>query len=246
MQALVRYWAVVVGILSFTIPFAGGQSQEMQEKIAAIKQASARNKQSLARYTWQERQTISVKGEVKKQVVYQVQMSADGKPQKTQLSESPQPSSSSDSSDSSSSMGRRRGRVKEKVVEKKKAEFKEYGQQVGTLAHSYAQHDPERLQAAVQAGNLTVTPAGPDGTMQMTMRNYVKPDDSVTILVNPATHSPQTIDVNSYLEDVSDKVTMSIRFGQLPDGTNYPARIQVKGESKKLDIVIENSHYFRN
>ena len=91
--------------------------------MAAIKQASAQNKQALAQYTWQEQDTISIKGEVKKHESYQVRVGPDGKSQKMPLT-SPQPAQSSES------VGRH-GRLKEKVIEHKKEEFKDYADNIG-------------------------------------------------------------------------------------------------------------------
>jgi len=48
------------------------QNPQLQEKIGQIKQGMASNKQLLAQYTWQEQQTVSLKGEVKKQQTFQV------------------------------------------------------------------------------------------------------------------------------------------------------------------------------
>ena len=56
--------------LAFCLPEAAAQNPQMEQKVAEIKQASAANKQALARYTWQEQQAISLKGEVKKTVSY--------------------------------------------------------------------------------------------------------------------------------------------------------------------------------
>src|SRR5271155_5491397 len=92
------------------------QSPEVQQKLAEIKTAMAANKQALAHYTWQEQQTTSIKGDVKKQQVFQVSVGPDGQ-QKTQIggSQAPPPSG---------------GRLKQHVVEKKTAEFQDYGQQI--------------------------------------------------------------------------------------------------------------------
>src|SRR5450755_745140 len=46
---------------------ANAQSPELQQRVAEIKEASARNKQALASYSWVETVTISLKGEQKKQ-----------------------------------------------------------------------------------------------------------------------------------------------------------------------------------
>src|ERR1700710_2494959 len=74
--------------LAFALPAAVAQNQQMEQKVAEIKQASAANKQALARYTWQEQQMISLKGEVKKTVSYQVSVGLDGQQQKIELGSS--------------------------------------------------------------------------------------------------------------------------------------------------------------
>ncbi len=50
------------------------QNPELQQKVGQIKEASAANKAALAHYTWQEQQTTSIKGDVKKQQIYQVRV----------------------------------------------------------------------------------------------------------------------------------------------------------------------------
>src|SRR6516225_4895519 len=123
--------AAAVGVSLTTLP-AVCQNPEVQQRLAEIKEASAQNKQALATYTWQEQDTISLKGEVKKQESFQVQTGPDGKPQKTPLNAAPAaaPPPQADS-------GRRGGRVKEHIVENKKEEYKEYAQKIAALAHSY-------------------------------------------------------------------------------------------------------------
>jgi hypothetical protein len=58
---------------------------ELQKRVAEIKQYLALNKVVLAQYRWQESQTVSVKGEGKKEELFQVQIGPDGQPQKTNL-----------------------------------------------------------------------------------------------------------------------------------------------------------------
>src|ERR1700747_3473462 len=94
------------------------QNQEMQQKIAEVKEAMAQNKQALAQYTWVEQDTISLKGEQKKQEHFQVRLGPDGKPQKTSMDPPAQPAPPP-------STGGRGGRLKEHVVEKKKEEYKD-------------------------------------------------------------------------------------------------------------------------
>src|SRR5215831_8713249 len=111
-------------VVFFSAALTVAQSSQMEEKLMAIKQSMAMNKQKLAQYTWQETETISIKGEVKDTKTYQVQM-INGQQQKTLVN------------DQKASSGGRQGRLKEHVVEKKTEEYQDYGQQIGALAKQY-------------------------------------------------------------------------------------------------------------
>jgi hypothetical protein len=207
------------------------QSSGVQQKLAEIKTAMAANKQALAHYTWQEQQTTSIKGDVKKQQVFQVSVGPDGQQQKTQIggSQAPPPPSG--------------GRLKQHIVEKKTAEFKDYGEQIADLAKQYAQPDPERLQAAYQAGNVSLQSGGGEGVITLVIKNYIKQGDSVTLMFNRQTKGIQSLKVASYLSDPSDVVTIAAEFAKLPDGTNHVSGTQINGVSKQLTVVTQNSNY---
>src|ERR1039458_6463201 len=160
-MALALTVAISAGVLAITP--AAAQSQQMEQKLMAIKDAQAANKQKLAQYTWQETETISIKGNVKDTKVYQVQM-VNGQPQKNLLN------------DQKAQSGGREGRVKERIIDKETQEYEQYGQQIGALAKQYTTPDPERLMQAKQAGNISLQPGG--GTVSMVIKNYVKPGDS--------------------------------------------------------------------
>ncbi len=206
------------------------QNPELQQRIAEIKQASAANKQALSHYTWQESQTTSIKGEVKKQQLFQVSVGPDGKQQKTEIggSQAPPPPSG--------------GRLKQHIVEKKKAEFKDYGSQIGDLAKQYTQPDPARLQQAFQQGNVSLQPGG-EGEVTLVIKNYIKPNDSVTLVFNRQQKAIQSVKVATYLDDPQDAVTISAQFAKLPDGTNHVTSTQMNGVSKQLTVVTQNSNY---
>src|SRR5271166_5437900 len=216
-------------IITLTGVMAMAQGQQMADKLMAIKQAQETNKQKLAQYTWQETETISIKGNVKDTKVYQVQMGPNGQPQKTLVN------------DQKAQSGGRQGRVKEHVVEKKTEEYQEYGQQIGALAKQYTTPNPEALMQAKQAGNISIQPGG--GTVSLVIKNYIKQGDSMTMTVSEQTHSPVSVQVNSYLSDPKDAVTIAAQFGQLPDGTNHVTTTNINGVSKQLGINEQNSNY---
>ena len=75
-----------LSILAFPAnPRALPQNPQLQERVTEIKQAAALNKQALAQYTWQEQQTISIKGNVKKQKQFLVRLGPDGNHKRRKL-----------------------------------------------------------------------------------------------------------------------------------------------------------------
>jgi hypothetical protein len=228
--ALVLPMATAVAALLFSgLPFHA-QSPELQQRLAEVKQASAANKQALAHYTWQEQQTTSIKGVVKKQQLFQVSVGPDGQQQKTPIggSQAAPPSG---------------GRLKQRVIAKKTAEFKDYGEQIADLAKQYTQPDPGKLQQAFQAGNVSLQTGGGEGQVTLVIKNYVKPNDSVTLVFNKQQKAIQRVQVSTYLDDPKDAVTIAAQFSKLPDGTNHVASTQVNGVSKQLTVVTQNSSY---
>jgi len=212
------------------IPQAKAQNPAIQEKLAAIKESSAANKQALAHYTWLEQQTISLKGEVKKTQQFQVQIGPDGQQQKTELN--PQPAAQPS--------GRR---LKQHIVEKKTDEFEAYGQQIAALGKQYSQLDMQALQQAYQQGNVSMQPNGAAGTVSLIIKSYLKPNDSVTLVFNQQQKAIQSVQVASYLTSPSDAVTIAVQFAKLPDSTNHVATMQVNGVSKQLGVTTQNSMY---
>jgi len=223
--------AAVACLVVLTGKMAIAQNPQMEEKVMAITEAQRANKQKLTQYTWQETQTISIKGNVKDTKVYEVQMGANGQPMKNEIG------------NEKAQSGGHEGRLKEHAVEKKTEEYQQYGQELGALAKQYTTPDPDRLTQAKQQGDIALQPGA--GAVSLVIKNYVKPGDSVTMTINEQTHSPQSLQVSSYLDDPKDAVTISAQFAQLPDGTNHVATTQIDGVSKQLTINTQNSNYQR-
>lgn len=216
-------WTVLIGCVA-----AEAQNPQMEEKLMAIHQAQVANKQKLAQYTWQETESISIKGDVKDTKIYQVQV-LNGQQQKNLVS------------DQKAQSDGREGRLKERIIERKTEEYEQYGQQISELAKQYTTPDPDRLLQAKQQGNLSIQPG--NGTVSLVIKNFVKPDDQVTITVSEQTHAPVSVQVNSYLNDPKDAVIINAQFAQLPDGTNHVASTLINGVSKELTVNEVNSNY---
>jgi len=213
------------------------QNPELQQKVEELKQSAAANKQALAQYTWVETVTISLKGEQKKQEHFQVRLGPDGKPQKQSLDQ-PAPEQAADSG------GRRGGRLKEHVVEKKTDEYKEYANSIKSLIEQYVPPEKSLIEQARQAGNIALSPApGNDGEFQLAISNYVKQGDKMTIVIDKVQKAIVSVSINSYLDDPKDAVTAQVQFSAVPGGPSHVSAVTINGVSKELTIAIQNGSY---
>jgi hypothetical protein len=218
---------IAFGCLAFAL-----QNPDLQQKAAAAKEAAAKNQQALRHYSWITTTEISVKGEVKNTKIESCQYGPDGKVQKTELSEPPPPPEKPHG---------RKGRRKAKIVAKKSAEMKEEMQAAAALVHSYVPPAPEKIQAAVAAGKVSIAPGGGGAAIQFV--DFVKAGDSLTLTLDGATKSMHQISVDSYLEKPDDKVTLQVSFQSLPDGTSYAAETVLAIPDDEIEVRIENSNY---
>jgi hypothetical protein len=208
------------------------QSPELQQRVADIKESVARNRQALAQYTWVEQVTISLKGEEKKQEHFQVRLGPDGKPQKTSLD--PPPDESSESG----------GRLKKHIVEKKKEEYKDYAEQMKALAQQYVPPDKDLLQQAYQQGNIMLGPVvGNPNALQLVIKNYLKPGDSMTLIFDKAQKELLQIQIGSYMDDPKDAMNLTVEFSRLQEGINHVSNQVIDGVSKQLNVATQNSNY---
>ena len=209
------------------------QSPETQQKVAELKEAAAKNKQALAQYTWVEQDTISLKGEQKKQEHFQVRLGPDGKPQKTSL-DPPQQAANS---------GGRQGRLKQHVVEKKKEEYKDYADQIKALIQQYLPPDKDAIEQARQKGNISLASAASPGQYQLVIASYIKPGDKMTLVMDKTQKNLVSVSIASYLNDPKDAVTVDVQFSPIPGGPNHVSSGTINGVSKQLTIAIQNSNY---
>jgi hypothetical protein len=227
--AAVATIAVAASALPARAQAGGAGGADMQARMMELKESMAKNKAALATYTWKETATISLKGEVKKVQHYQVREGADGKSQKTSLdpAEAPQQPQG--------------GRLRQRVVAKKKEEFEDYAEKMKTTAGMYVPPDKELIQAAYQKGNVAFAPDGPN--VKITFTNYVKPGDSMTILFDKAKKQISSIAIKTYMDDPSDGLTLNVNFDALPDGTSHVSSTTVVGVSKELTVATVNNDY---
>jgi hypothetical protein len=224
--------ALVLLAGAVTITPANAQNPELQQRVAEVKESAAKTKQALAAYSWNETVTISLKGEQKKQEHFQVRLGPDLKPQKTSMDPPAEAAAPSG------------GRLKQHVVAKKKEEYKEYADQMKALAQQYVPPDKDLIQQAYGQGNITLgPPAGAPNELQLVIHNYIKPQDSMTIVFDRTQKRLLRVQIASYMDDPKDAMNLTVTFEALPDGTNHVSNLVIDGVSKQLNIAVQNSNY---
>ena len=203
-------------------------AQDLQQKLAAVKQAAAENQQALRSYTWMEKTEILLKGEVKTTKVDSCRYGPDGKVAKTPVVEPPPPE-------------KKRG-LKGKMVAKKTGEMKEELQQTAALIQEYVPPAPDRIQVVMNAGTASLAQAGPD-RVAFIFPGYVKGGDALTITFDKGITALQQLDVKTYLEKPEEPATLRVSMQSLPNGISFPGSIVLKIAERKLEVRVTKSNY---
>jgi hypothetical protein len=219
---------LVIGtvMLLTTVP-ALPQNPELQEKLAAVKAVAAQNKQMLHQYQWIETTQLTLKGDQKPPTENSCQYGPDGQVQKTPIGPPPQQPSG--------------GRLKERIIEKKKAEMKDYMQDVKAVLAMYVPPDPQRMQQAYQAGNVALSPV--PGAVNLVFTNYAQQGDKMTLTFDTNAKKITSLNINTYMGEEKDVVTLQVQMGSLPDGTNYAQQTVLNATAKQLVVTTTNSNY---
>jgi len=199
----------------------------LQEKLAAVKQAAAENKQKLQQYTWIETTQLTLNGDQKPPSQNSCRYGPDGQVHKTPIGSPPQQPSG--------------GKMKQRIIEKKKEEMKDYMQDVKGVLAMYIPPDPQRMQQAYQAGNVALNPA--PGAVNLVFTNYAQPGDKMTVTFDTAVKKISSLSVGTYMGETKDAVTLQVQMGSLPDGTNYAQQTVLNASAKKLTVTTTNSSY---
>jgi hypothetical protein len=203
------------------------QNPELQQKLAAVKQAAAENKARIKQYQWTETTQLTLKGDAKPETQNLCQYGPDGQVQKTPIGPPPQQPSG--------------GRMKERIIEKKKAEMQDYMGDVKAVLSMYVPPDPQKMQQAFQAGKVSLNPAG--GVVNLIFTDYAMPGDKMVLSFDQASKKIAALSVNTYMGQAKDAVTLQVQMGTLPDGTSYTQQTVLNATAKQLVVTTTNSNY---
>ena len=227
MKRIGARWLMMSALLFVTSFPAIAQDSALQEKLAAVKQVMAENKQRLSQYQWIETTQVALKGDPKPPKQNLCRYGPDGQVQKTPIGPPPEQPSG--------------GRLKQRMIEKKKEEMQDYMGDVKSLLAMYVPPDPQKMEQAKQAGNLSLNPA--PGAVNLIFTNYAQPGDRMTLTFDTAARKVVSLNIATYMGETKDAVALQVQMASLPDGTNYVQQTVLDATAKKLQVTTTNSGY---
>ena len=208
---------------------AAAQQPSVPERVAALKATVAASQIILKQYEWIETTVVSLKGDEKSRKQERCYYGADGGLQKVEVSASPAPA-------------KKRG-LRGKIIENKKEELTDYMKQAVALVKTYVPPSPAKIQAAKDAGKVSIEVLEPGKRARLNFRDYEKPGDNLGVEVDVVNSRLLSVKVATYLDDAKDAVTLDVRMGQLSDGTSYASDITLDAKAKNLKVAVQNSGY---
>ena len=205
------------------------QQPTAAERAALLKATMAASQEVLKQYEWIETTVVSLKGEEKSRKQARCYYGADGGVQKVEVTSTPPPE-------------KKRG-LRGKIAASKQEELTDYMKSAIALVKTYVPPSPVKIQAAKDAGKVSIDLLQPGKRACLNFRDYEKPGDNLGVEVDLTSNRPLGIKVASYLEDAKDAVTLDVKMGQLNDGTTYPLDVALDAKAKKLTVTVKNSGY---
>jgi len=228
--------ACFIGLVSLALlapPVAAQQTPPPpgQDRVVAVKMSLQASMAALRQYEWIETTVVSLKGEEKSSKENRCYYGADGKVQKVPVASAPE------------SDGKKPRGLRGKVVENKKEDMSESMKEAIALVKEYVPPQPERIQAAKDAGRVTVSPPDAQGKVRMVINDYLKAGDSLAIDLDAASNHLAGLTVASYTDKEKHGVGLKVGFQALADGTMYAASIALDVKEEDLTVAIKNSGY---
>ena len=203
-------------------------AQDLQQKLAAAKESAALNQKALHSYSWLEKTELSLKGEVKNTKVDMCRYGPDGKVQKSPVVTPPPPE--------------KKGGLKGKMIAKKTEEMKDDLEAAVALVQQYVPPSPQMMQVVMNAGTASLSQAGP-GRASLKFPGYAKANDALMLTFDTAVKSLQQIDVNTWLDQPDNAVTLRVTMAALADGTTYPGSVVLGMPKRNVEVRITKSNY---
>jgi hypothetical protein len=219
--------AVTTAVIALTMHAAAQQPPQLNTLMAGM----SANAKQLRQYSFKQRTETYVGGDMKSAKLDEVHYSTSGERVSIPLNEQ-----------GAQAESHRRGpgaRLAAKKIAEKKEEMKEYVERLMSLSSRYLSPEPAKLQAAM--ANAEITTGGGSDQMRITLHNYVKFGDRMTMSFDPATKKPTRTEVHTTMDD--GPVAIVLTYDQIHEGPTYPGKISVRADSKQVEVRVFTYDY---
>jgi hypothetical protein len=177
MNKLTVYRGIELGMVILLLT-AVAISSQMDQNLAQSQQTNA---QALRQYTWKQRTEVREGGETKNVHLSLLRYDNYGALQKTPISSTPQQQLPP------------RG-IRRLIAEKKKENFMETLDSLGTLAKSYGELSPDAMQRFMATASVTPEMGPQQKMFCITGGNVLQPGDSMTVWVDAVTRKQRKVE----------------------------------------------------
>ena len=132
--------------------------------------------------------------------------------------------------------------MKGKIIANKTAEMKEELEAAVALVQQYLPPSPDKMQVVMNAGTASISQAGP-GRVSLKFPGYTKANDALTLTFDTTVKAMQQIDVQTWLDEPDNAVTLTVTMNALPDGVSYPGAVVLGIPKSKIEVRITKSNY---
>lgn len=212
------------------LTIAGGVLLAQEGPAAGLASGVAENSAKLKQYTFKQKVEVYMKGELRKTSVSQVHYDSSGQRVATPIDSPDQ--------EASARGGRRGGMLARRVAEKKE-EMKDYIERMIALMGEYLPPNADKIKSDISRAEFSMPESG---EAKVTIPNYLKQGDSLSMTFNREEKRLSTININSKLDE--DPITVAVNFQKLPnEGPNYPAMTNVNSPAKNIELRISTYDY---
>jgi hypothetical protein len=219
---------IVVLAGSGRIAIAQAPQLSVQDRVAALYSLVADSQAALRHYEWIETTIVTLHGEVRSRKQERCYYGSDGTLKKADVYSSGFPRVAP----------REAGRT-----DRKPKDLTEAMQNAPSLVKSYIPLDPTDMQAARRAGRIRVVVLQSGKRVRVDVLDYHKVGDEVGIEIDLAKNRILRVTVATYLDNITDVVTLNATMGQLSDGTAYPAAIMLEEPTRSLNVAVQDTGY---
>lgn len=214
---------VLLGVVVFTM---WGQKPDAMEMVKQYSEAAKTNGALMLQYSWKMRIELTIKGETKPAMIYQMRFDLDGKLQKTLLT-APQ------------KQKKRRG-LRKRIAKKKIAQVKEWANKLTGLVKRYSTPSPGVMLDFYTRASFTPLE---DGTLQIQAGGFLQAGDKATFL-----HDSQSQQLKQFIFSTTldgKNVLGTVEYAQVSNGPTYAARTVIQVPGKQVTAVVENFDFLK-